>query len=44
MLAVVLGRLANPLNGMDDKLFAKESSVVAEELRKREGAVRAARR
>ena len=38
MLAIVLGRLADPLAGMDDKLFAKESLVVAEELRRREGA------
>lgn len=38
MLAIVLGRLADPLAGMDDKLFAKESRVVAEEVHKREGA------
>jgi zinc protease len=38
VLAVVLGRLADPLKGIDDELFAKESAVVAEEMRKQEGA------
>ncbi len=38
MLAIVLGRLADPLAGMNDKLFAKESRSSREEVRKREGA------
>jgi zinc protease len=37
MLAIFLGRLADPLAGVDDALFAKEASIVAAELRRREG-------
>jgi len=38
LLAIVLGRLADPLAGMNEKLFSKESHVVHEEVRRREGA------
>jgi zinc protease len=38
LLAIVAHRLADPLRGMDDSLFAKESAVVAEEIGRLEGA------
>ncbi len=38
IVAILLARMADPLRGATDALLAKEASIVAEELRMKEGA------